>query len=300
MQVKPPPKIFIGIFTYNEEKHIAEALDSLLAQTYQDFRLIVLDDQSTDNTEQIILERAARDDRIIYSVNKKREGYISNYFKTFAQADEDTDYFAWAAGHDVHHPRWLETMLRTLEESPDTVMAYCLTRRIGDRGENLNVPSPVLDTSAMNVKERMKLLSITGEGFGNMIYGLFRADILRKTGVFRRHVTPDTVLLWELALHGYFSQVNEELWFRRYYGTSSVKRQKKNAFGSSPPWYIYFPYSLVNVSVLTWNMALKPGLGDLGQRFLGLWSAWIYFVRYLRFTRLGLGYQGVIQRFFNR
>jgi len=56
----------MGLPVFNGEKYLAEALDSILAQTYQDFLLIKSDNASTDNTPSICLAYAAKDKRIRY------------------------------------------------------------------------------------------------------------------------------------------------------------------------------------------------------------------------------------------
>jgi glycosyltransferase involved in cell wall biosynthesis len=60
------PRVRIGLPAYNGERHLPAALDSLLAQTYGDFELIISDNASTDRTEEICREYAARDSRIRY------------------------------------------------------------------------------------------------------------------------------------------------------------------------------------------------------------------------------------------
>ncbi|HVX59783.1 MAG TPA: glycosyltransferase, partial [Pirellulales bacterium] len=56
-----PPRVSIGLPVYNGENYLALAIDSLLAQTYQDFELIISDNASTDRTEAICRDYASRD-----------------------------------------------------------------------------------------------------------------------------------------------------------------------------------------------------------------------------------------------
>ena len=58
------PRVSIGLPVYNRERYIAETLDSLLTQTFQDFELIICDNASDDGTEQICRRYAADDSRI--------------------------------------------------------------------------------------------------------------------------------------------------------------------------------------------------------------------------------------------
>ena len=271
--------ICICMFTYNNEKYVAEAIESLLAQTYKDFRLIIVDDCSTDNTEKIVLDYVYRDERISFFKNEKRIGLAANYRRTFELADDVVEYMAWAAGHDVHHPRWLEAMVQVLNEYPDVVMAYPLAKRISGTGEDLNIPSPVFETFGFSVKERIEALYSKGTGFGNMIYGLFRAEVLHKAGVFPQNLVPDVLLLWQISLYGSFKQVPNELWYRRFVGLFSIERQKRTVF-VRVPWYAHIHWYIANSVVLAWNTVISPHAGGFLQRLWGGRLTLMFFVKY--------------------
>jgi glycosyltransferase involved in cell wall biosynthesis len=89
------PAISIGMPVYNGEKYIREALDSLLAQTFTDFELIISDNASTDSTSNICKEYAIRDSRIRYIRQHKNIGAIANFKFLLEQASGD--FFMWAA-----------------------------------------------------------------------------------------------------------------------------------------------------------------------------------------------------------
>lgn len=65
------PLVSIILCTYNGSKYIKESIESVLSQTYTNFELIIINDCSTDNVEQIILEYQKKDNRIIYIKNEK-------------------------------------------------------------------------------------------------------------------------------------------------------------------------------------------------------------------------------------
>lgn len=109
------PAVAIGMPVYNGAKYIRNALDSLLAQTYADFELIISDNASTDDTEAICLEYTARDARIRYSRQASNIGSSSNFRFVLEQARGR--YFMWAAADDFWAPNWLETL--TQEIAPD-------------------------------------------------------------------------------------------------------------------------------------------------------------------------------------
>ena len=73
------PKVNIMIPTYNQSEFIGEAVMSALAQSYENLEVIVGDDASTDNTEQVV--RAIRDPRLTYIRNENNLGRVGNYRK---------------------------------------------------------------------------------------------------------------------------------------------------------------------------------------------------------------------------
>ncbi len=72
------PRFSIGLPVYNGEKFIKEAIDSILAQTFEDFELIISDNASTDKTGEICRAYAAKDQRIRYYRNEKNIGCTVN------------------------------------------------------------------------------------------------------------------------------------------------------------------------------------------------------------------------------
>ncbi|WNC86000.1 glycosyltransferase family 2 protein [Thermosynechococcus sp. QKsg1] len=85
----------IGMPVYNGAKFIREALDSLLAQTFTDFELIISDNASTDETEAICREYAAKDKRIRYVRQAQNLGAAANFKYVLDEARGE--YFMWAA-----------------------------------------------------------------------------------------------------------------------------------------------------------------------------------------------------------
>ena len=108
------PKISIGMPVYNGEKYIREALDSLLAQTFTDFELIISDNASTDNTEKICREYMSIDNRISYFRQKKNLGALVNF--KFVLEHAKSNLFMWAAYDDLWAPNFLLDANHLLED----------------------------------------------------------------------------------------------------------------------------------------------------------------------------------------
>lgn len=107
------PKISIVMSAYNEEPHIARALDSLAAQTFTDWELIVIDDGSTDATAEIIRRYADKDRRIILVCNDANLQLSASLNKAIGLAR--ADIVARADADDVNVPERLAKQYRYLQ-----------------------------------------------------------------------------------------------------------------------------------------------------------------------------------------
>jgi glycosyltransferase involved in cell wall biosynthesis len=245
----PGPQVVLGMTLYNKAAHLRESLDSLLAQTFTDFRLVLLDDASADGTEAIAREYAARDPRVSYARHDSRQAMVATWREVAERAwasCPSARYFAWVSDHDRWHPRWLDRLLGEIQDHPGTVLAYPITRRLAQDGTELEKGPRLFDTAGVeDVRARWSRFCREGIGSGDMVYGLMSVDALRKAGVFRPVLRPDRLLIAELSLHGQFRQVPEVLWFRRDSEGASVDRQRHSLFlpgaepdgFGAPPWW---------------------------------------------------------------
>jgi len=96
---KASPTVSIGMPVYNGEKYICEALNSLMAQTFTDFELIISDNASTDGTEAICREHTAKDSRIRYVRQPENRGGHWNF--NFVLKEAKGIYFTWLAFDDA-------------------------------------------------------------------------------------------------------------------------------------------------------------------------------------------------------
>ena len=110
------PQVSIGMPVYNGEPFIREALDSLLAQTFTDFELIISDNASTDGTEAICRGYAAKDKRIRYVRQAENRGALANF--QFVLDEAVGVYFMWAAADDRRTADFLEINVSILQSNP--------------------------------------------------------------------------------------------------------------------------------------------------------------------------------------
>lgn len=108
------PKFSVVISVFNKENYIAETLKSVLAQTFTDFEVVILNDGSTDNSEAEILK--FKDPRIRY-FSKENQGASAGRNFTIQQAE--ANYIALMDADDYWYPFYLEEQNRLLTEFPN-------------------------------------------------------------------------------------------------------------------------------------------------------------------------------------
>jgi hypothetical protein len=240
--------VTLGMTLYNNAAHLPTAIESLLAQTWRDFTLVLLDDASSDDTEAVARRYAEQDPRVTYVRHPQRQAMIATWHEVVELAAARTpsaEYFAWVSDHDRWHPRWLASLVSALDGDASAVLAYPITRRTDQTGEELEKGPRLFDTAtATTLQERWRRFCHDGVGSGDMVYGLMRLAALRRAGIFRRVLRPDRLLITELTLQGRILQVPEVLWFRRQSEGTSVERQVKTLVlaGDEPPWFSAPPW----------------------------------------------------------
>lgn len=117
-------QITIMMAAYNAEKYIGRALDSILAQTFGDFDVVIVNDGSKDDTGKLADEYAARDGRI-HVIHQKNSGVCvtRNNCLDWAYAHSDSQWVTFIDSDDWVHPEMLERMLRAAEENKVLISA---------------------------------------------------------------------------------------------------------------------------------------------------------------------------------
>src|ERR1700730_635676 len=114
------PRLTVGLPVYNGESYLAESLDALLGQSYEDFELIISDNASTDGTADICRGYAKQDSRIRYIRQPHHIGLAPNH--NFVAEQGRGEFFKWAAADDLYARDLLKCCVDALDEYPHVVL----------------------------------------------------------------------------------------------------------------------------------------------------------------------------------
>lgn len=126
------PTVTVLLPVYNAERYLREAISSVLAQTYRDFELLLINDGSTDTSEQIILSYT--DTRIRYLKNDKNSSLIFTLNRGIDEAKGR--YIARMDSDDICYPTRLEKQVEYMQQYKPAVVA-CTVSMIDEKGEPL-------------------------------------------------------------------------------------------------------------------------------------------------------------------
>lgn len=213
------PRLSIGLPVRNGEPYITESVEALLGQTYTNFELIIADNASTDDTEEICREYAKDDSRVRYYRHPNNIGIAPN--ENFAVRKARGELFKWASSDDLYARTLIESCVAALDEYPDVVLAHCWTAKIDGVGNLFKAFEYALSTSSPHAPERFR--SILFDRSGDDDYGVIRIEVLRRTPLQGSYHHADHALVAELGLHGRFYQVPEWLYFRRVHPAQNGK-----------------------------------------------------------------------------
>ncbi|MEB3316910.1 MAG: glycosyltransferase [Cyanobacteriota bacterium] len=163
---------------FNAEIYLAEALQSILSQSFAHFTLLISDNASTDATESICRAFAQTDSRISYFRQSTNKGACHNFQITLNAAE--TPFFMWAAGDDLWDADYLATCISCFEADADLALVATLTSPFTDEVFREPCRSLLLLPSTTAWKTRYNFLrQPEGMGKANLIYGVFRTDLLK-------------------------------------------------------------------------------------------------------------------------
>ncbi|MFH1461879.1 MAG: glycosyltransferase family 2 protein [bacterium] len=173
--------VSIGMPVFNGENFIRQALDSLLAQKYENFEINISDNASTDKTEKICKEYLAKDDRVHYYRNNRNMGAGVNFKRVLDLSKGE--YFMWAACDDMWHSDFISSCVKILEDNKNIGMAFSNIVNINSFGQIIRKYPSFEQFSGINntkiISNYVKDPEIMGKA--NLIYSVYKLNSFKKT-----------------------------------------------------------------------------------------------------------------------
>jgi glycosyltransferase involved in cell wall biosynthesis len=213
------PRVTVAIPVYNGDNYVHEALDSVLAQTFQDFEIVISDNGSTDRTEAICREYAARDSRIKFFRTEVNRGASWNFRRAVELATGEN--FMYLAHDDKIDPVFLEKCIAVLDRQPEVMLVYPKAIEIDNQGQHLYKKEQDLAADSPKPHVRFREL-IRMDHNCETLFGLTRTAIRKKTAVHDDFPDGDRVGLAELSLYGTYYRVPEYLFLHREHPVRSI------------------------------------------------------------------------------
>ena len=165
------PRVSVCIACYNRQDYISETIESVLAQTYPDFELIITDNCSTDRTVEIVKQYAAKDSRVRLYINDKNLGAISNFNRGLFYCRGE--YVKFLCSDDLLCPRCLEVFVDVMTKNPDVSLVTSFTKAfVGD--ESVRDEKFFPSIGLINGNEAQKSLFFQGNWPGSPSSTMFR------------------------------------------------------------------------------------------------------------------------------
>ncbi|WP_230293645.1 glycosyltransferase family 2 protein [Croceicoccus sp. Ery5] len=219
-------RVVLAMPVYNGANFVEQAILSILDQDYADFRLIVTDNASTDDTGDIVRALAKQDDRITYVRNRENLGASRNYNLGYDLSD--SKYLKWCAHDDLLSANYLGECVVALDADEGLALAFGRTISIDTDGNRL--PPVPWDTPDIDNPDAAARFEQIIDLFGRMcfpIFGLMRRSALAKTDLHPSYYGSDQALLAELALRGRWKRIEDAVLWNRDHNQRSLAIEDK-------------------------------------------------------------------------
>jgi glycosyltransferase involved in cell wall biosynthesis len=206
------PGVSVGLPVYNGARFIAEAIDSILGQSFAELELIISDNASTDSTQEICERYARSDRRVLYFRQPVNLGAPRNW--NFVADKARGRYFKWASANDFVDREFIAKTSDVLESDEGTVLCYGRTWIVDESTDERQLYDG--DMAVTDDRPSARFIRVCRMfRLNNALSGLFRLDMLRRTRLNQVYPASDIPLLAEMALLGRFRMLADPLLYRR-------------------------------------------------------------------------------------
>jgi glycosyltransferase involved in cell wall biosynthesis len=188
------PRVSVLMSAYNHSKFIKESIESVLNQTYQDFELLIIDDNSTDDTFAII--SAFSSSKIWYSKNQQNVGMVLNTNRLITMAKGD--YIAIINSDDTWEASKLAKQMQFLEQQNQANLAGCFTlaNTINEKSEVISLKKPTFIYQDYNKEQFLAYFFHQQQHHFCYPSVLVKKEVLQQVGLFN----PALILLLDFEM----------------------------------------------------------------------------------------------------
>ena len=172
--MKPVPRVTIGVPIFNGGELLRSCLENLRRQTFINFKVVIFDNRSTDNTPAICKEYVDLDARFSYHLNEENIGAWPNLV-ALAKAC-DSEYFIWRAYDDHSDENYLEEMVKLLDSHPDAELAVGRVETLREHRSRKKIVTPALEGLPTGRTASIRLMK---RAHASWLYSLWRTRTLQ-------------------------------------------------------------------------------------------------------------------------
>ena len=208
-------KVSVVLPVYNGDAYLAESIESVIAQTYDNWELIIVNDCSTDNTLTIASKYASLDNRIKVFTNPQNLKLPKTLNAGFERASGG--YYTWTSDDNKFKPDALRVMVECLENNPNAVMVYANETRVDSVGADIEY------VQKLNPK-----YLFTGNVIGACF--LYTAEAAQKVGAYDADLFLAEDYDFWIRLHkiGEILHIEKDLYFYRIHKMSLTETRKQS------------------------------------------------------------------------
>jgi glycosyltransferase involved in cell wall biosynthesis len=226
MNIGSEPLVSIVTPVYNGAEYLRECIESVLAQTYQNWEYVIVNNCSTDNSLEIAEHYEARDKRIKVTTNTQFVGLIENHNIAFRLISPQSKYCKVVSADDWIYPEAVSRLVELAEKNP--TVGLVASYAISDEGiPTMGVPHSISVFPGRDICRRYLLGSV--DSFATPSTVLYRADLIRSRESFLPGPAPnaDLAMCFICLQECDFGFVHQILSFQRIHSAAVSDRLRK-------------------------------------------------------------------------
>jgi glycosyltransferase involved in cell wall biosynthesis len=224
--------VSVCLASYNSGEYLEAALTSVVDQTYKNWELIVVDDCSTDNTQEVVTSLIFEfgDPRIRFFTNPVRLGMVANWNRTVELANGQ--FIKVLGQDDILKPDCLAAQVAKMEQYPEVTVVTCARQVVGPTGKPILVRRFFPREGIYDGLETIRRCVLAGVNtIGEPVSVLFRASTLGTRKLFESSIgyCPDLDLWLRLLAHGDVYFIAEPKTLYRIHPAAATRKLEKES-----------------------------------------------------------------------